>query len=131
MDKPALFYSHVGELFKSGIDTFDLVADQINGLVGGVEWHSLGYIIRHLYLEKTNDDGSIEVKMYGNHLIVTNESSDEHVYHIRKEETLNVPISRLTVNGHEFPYRVEDGLLKLDVRVPAGSSMEIRIHYKG
>ena len=131
VDKPALFYSHVGELFKSGIDTFDLVADQINGLVGGVEWHSLGYIIRHLYLEKTNDDGSIEVKMYGNHLIVTNESSDEHVYHIRKEETLNVPISRLTVNGHEFPYRVEDGLLKLDVRVPAGSSMEIRIHYKG
>lgn len=131
VDKPALFYSHVGELFKAGIDTFDPVADQINSLTGGVEWRSLGYIIRRLYLEKTNDDGSIDVKMYGNHLIITNESSREHVYHIRKEETLNVPISRLTVNGHGFPYQVEDGLLKLDVRVPAGSSAEIRIHYGG
>jgi hypothetical protein len=132
IDKPALFYSHAydGQLFDAGkVDAFNPVADQINGLTGEVEWRSLGTIVRHLYLEKMNDDGSLDVKMYGNHLIVANESGDERTYHLFKEETLNVPISALTVNSHEFSYRVEEGLLMLDVRVPAESSMEIAIHY--
>jgi hypothetical protein len=129
IDKPALFYSHAAELFETGIDAFSPAADQVNDLYGEVEWRSLGYIIEHLYLEKTNDDGSVDVKMYGNNLIVTNGSSDERTYHISKAETLNVPLSRLTVNGHEFPYRVEEGLLTLDVRVPADSSIEILIRY--
>jgi len=130
VDKPALFYSHAheGELFDAGIDAFNPIADQVNSLSGEVEWRSLGHIIKHLYLEKTNDDGSVDVKMYGNHLIITNESSDK-TYHIFKEETLNVPISLLTVNGHEFPHRVEKGFLTLDVRVPADSSIEILLHY--
>lgn len=131
VDKPALFYSYAyeGELFETGIDAFNPVAEQVNDLSSEVEWRSLGYIIKHLYLEKTNDDGSVDVKIYGNHLIVTNESSSERAYHISKEETLNVPISLLTVNGHEFPHRVEKGFLTLDVRVPADSSIEILLHY--
>jgi hypothetical protein len=115
IDKPALFYSHAGELFASGIDTFNPVADGINNLEGEVEWRSLGYIITHLYLEKAEDDGSISVMMYGNHVIITNKTSEEGLYHLTKEETLNVPISTVTVNGHEFPYHVEEGLLMLDV----------------
>jgi len=130
VDRPALVFSHEGQLFETGIDGFNPIADQVNSLSGEVEWCSLGHIIKHLYLEKTNDDGSVDVKMYGNHLIVTNESSGERTYHISKAETLNVPISLLTVNGHEFPYRVEEGLLTLDVSVPADSSIEILIHYR-
>jgi hypothetical protein len=131
VDKPALFYSHAygRELFDTGIDAFNPIADQVNEVASGVKWRSLGYTIKHLYLEKISDDGSVDVKMYGNHLIVTNEYGDERTYHISKEETLNVPISLLTVNGHEFPYRVEEGLLALDVRAPADSYLEILIHY--
>jgi hypothetical protein len=129
VDKPALFYSHEGELFASGIDTFNRVADQINNLLGEVEWRSLGYIITHLYLEKTNDDGSVDIKMYGNHLIISNESSIEKVYHIHKEEMLNITISSLTINGHKFPYRVEEGALMLDVCIPAHSTIEALIRY--
>ncbi len=133
VDKPALFYSHAseGELFETGIDTFGPVADQVNDLSGEVEWRSLGYIIKHLYLQKRNDDGSVDVKVYGNQVIVTNESSEEQTYHVFKEETLNVPVSRLTVNGHEFPYRVAGGFLSLDVRVPGHSSIEIVVDYGG
>lgn len=129
VDKPALLYSHEGQLFETGTDAFNAAADQLNALPGELEWHSLGYIIKHLYLEKTNDDGSVDVKMYGNHLIVTNGSRDKRIYHVSKAETLNVPISRLTVNSHEFPYRVEKGFLTLDVRVPASSSIEIVIRF--
>lgn len=129
--KAALFFTHAyaGELFDSGIDAFDPVADEINQVPGGVEWRSLGEIIKHLYLEKTNDDGSIDIKMYGNDLIFAPVRPGV-TYHVIKEEMLNVPIKWLTVNGQEFPYRVEQGLLKLDLVTPADAPpMEVVIHY--
>jgi hypothetical protein len=129
VDKPALFYSHTYELFASRVDSFNVVADQINGLWGDVEWRSLGGIVSRLYLKKTNDDGSVDVKMYGNHLILENREDSAKTYHVLKEETLNVRITQLTVNGQDFPYRVEQGYLAFDVRVPSRSSLEVRIHY--
>jgi hypothetical protein len=129
IDRPALFYSHVGQLFRTGAHAFDSIADEVNGLEGNVEWQSLGYIVKHLCLEKENDDGSVAVRMYTPDLVFTNDSLAERTYHITKAETLNVPIGSLTVNGREFHYRVEDGLLSLDARVPPDTTVEIAIRY--
>ena len=129
LDKPVLLTSHARQMFSQGIDSFNPIADHIDTLWGSVEWHDLGYILKRLYLEKLNDDGSVDVKMYTNNLIVNNTSDEERTYHVAKEETLNVPILFLTVNGRESPYLVEDGFLRLNVRVPANSSMEVVIRY--
>jgi hypothetical protein len=131
LDKPALFYSHAyqGELFEDGVSAFNPVADQINALAGDVEWQSLGFILRHLYLQKTNDDGNIDVHMFSNRLSLTNQNNSELTFHIRKEEVENVPILNLTVNGYEIPYRLEEDLLRLDIRLPAGATAEISIVY--
>jgi hypothetical protein len=130
LDKPAISYGHQGGLFEIGMHAFNPVADYLNNLHGELEWRSLGDVIKHLHLQKVNDDGSVDVMMLGRYLVLSNESGDERTYHMFKEEALNVPISYLTVNGHEFPYRVEEGVLALDVRVPAGSSLEIVIRYE-
>jgi hypothetical protein len=132
IDKPALFYSHAyeGELFSDGIDAFNPVADQINQLSNAVEWQSLGYILKQLFLEKMNDDGSVDVKMYTNVLLLTNHYGVQRNYHILKDEILNIPISSVTVNSHEFSYRVEDGVFMLDLLLPAASSVEIKITYE-
>ena len=129
--KPALFYSHpfYGGIFHEGIDAFSPLADQINQLTGEVEWQSLGYILQHLYLKKINDDGSIDIKMYTNHLILTNDDPKDLTYHISKEENANVPISRLTLNGQIFPYTIEGNVLTIDAVVPGNSTVEIRITY--
>jgi len=131
LDKPALFYSHAyaGELFDEGAESFSPVADQINVLAGEVEWRSLGFIVRHLYLERTNDDGSVDVKFYGNNVIVANELTHDRTFHLYKEETLNVPIDSLSINGAEFRYVAEDGTLRVDVSVPAHYSIELVIEY--
>lgn len=129
--KPALFYSHAyaGQLFDRGPSAFDDVADHINNLSVPVEWRSLGYILKHMYLEKTNDDSSLDIKMYSNDLIIENHFTDERTFHVSKGETLNVPISRLTANGYVFPYRVENGRLTIDMRVPPNTYVEILIQY--
>ena len=41
-----------------------------------------------------------------------------------------MPIQQLTVNGHDFPYRIEENLLKLDLVAPKdGSPIEVVIRY--
>jgi len=127
--KPALFYSHANEIFETGMTTFNIVADQMNQLQGGVQWQSLDYILKRLYLEKTNSDGSVAVKMYTNHLILENQSENETKYHINKEETLNIPIVSLTINGSDYAYRVENGLLIIDGSLLGKSTAEIVITY--
>lgn len=127
VSKPALMYVH-DQFFSGNMGAFNPVADAINK-VGKVEWQSLDYIAKHLYLEKDNDDGSKDVKVYGNHFILPNDTDGEQIYHVTKEETLNVPIANLTVNGTTMQYTVEEGQLRLDLRVPARSSAEVNIAY--
>lgn len=131
-EKPALIGSNASGkgLFATGIDSFDPIADQLNAIPGGLEWLSLGDIIKHTYLEKVNDDGSVDVRMFTNDLILTNNISYQRTYYVMKEETLNVPIVNLTVNDHEVPFRIEDGFLSLDIVLPARTSVEIFIRYK-
>ena len=130
VDKPVLLFSERGQLFASGSDAFGPFAERLNALLGRVEWRSLDDILKRLYLEKRNDDGSVDVRAYTNHVVVANESDGRRVYHLAKEENLNVPIARLTVDGRDFPYQVRDGLLTLDLSILPHSSVEIRIDYE-
>lgn len=128
IDKPAFIYGHQG-LFNRGPDGFNTYADAINGLYGEVEWRSLDEIMKRLYLEKTNDDGSIDVMFFGNHLIITNESAMQRAYHVKREETLDVPIVSVTVDGMPVDYTHIDNVLPVDLVIPAGASRELRIRY--
>jgi hypothetical protein len=130
LNKPALFFSTANDegLFATGMTGFNSVAGGINLLPGGVEWESLGTILKHLYLEKTNDDGSVDIQMFGNVLSLTNESGSEITYHVTKEEPLNSPNLNLTVNGQETSYQMQDDLLAFDLKLPARSTAEILIH---
>ena len=67
--------------------------------------------------------------MYSSHLMLTNDSQEERTYHITKEETQNVPITALTINGQDYPYRIENNLLSAGVSLPAGGTIEIIIKY--
>ncbi|MEI6289361.1 MAG: hypothetical protein WCP19_02915 [Chloroflexota bacterium] len=128
--KPALFYSHArDEIFAEGIGGFNPVADQINSLRTPVEWRSLGFILSNLCLEKTEDDGSKSVRMYTRKLTLTNKSEKGLIYHIIKNETLNAPSISITVDGRQYPYLVQDGVLKLDVQLPPNKTTEINITY--
>jgi PKD repeat protein len=129
LGKPALLYSHEYEVFEDSIDGFNGFADRVNNLEGDLEWHNLGYILRRLYLEKRNDDGSINIKMYTAELIYENQSGSTQTYHISKEETGNVPIVSVTLNGVEVPYTLQNGMLTLDAQLSSGEQMYVQITY--
>lgn len=131
IDRPALFWSHPheGELFTKGIDEFNLIADRINRLPGTIEWRTLGDVVKRAYTEKLNDDGTFDVRMSAHAMILSNRSSAERVYHVSKPESFNVPIDHVMVDGVEVPYRVADGRLVIDLRLPPQTEVEIVISY--
>ena len=130
LNKPALYYSSADEegVFADGVGGFNSIADRIN-LLPGVEWQSLGTILKNLYLEKTNDDGSVDIRMFTRTLILENKTRVEQTYHITKQEDLNAPISSLTVNGQPFSFDLQNNQLALDMKIPAKASVQIQIHY--
>ncbi len=131
LGKPALFYSHAREeIFADGIDGFNPAADWVNNIRKPVEWRSLGYILTHLYQEKTDDDGSISIRMYIRNLVLANDSTNTQTYHIFKNEILNVPSISITVDGKQYPYHVQDGMLRLNLQIPPKESVEINITYQ-
>lgn len=129
VDKPVFMYEHPPYFATRGAGAFDGVADSINALQGDVEWRSLDYIMKHLDMEKTDDDGSVEVQFYGNDLIVNNDAGSDKTYHLTREETLNVPIYSVTVDGAPAAYSVSSGIMQVDTVVPAHGSRELVITY--
>ncbi|MEO8284981.1 MAG: hypothetical protein ABI670_00905 [Chloroflexota bacterium] len=128
-DKPVFMYEHPPYFVSRGPGAFNNVADSINALQGDVEWRSLDYILKHLDMEKTDDDGSVEVSFYGNDLIVTNETDTDKTYHLTREETLNVPIAGVIIDGAPVAYSVTGGIIIVDTVVPAHGSRELVITY--
>ncbi|MCK4597890.1 T9SS type A sorting domain-containing protein, partial [bacterium] len=128
VDRPVLIYEHQ-DFFESGPGAFNNAAAAINGVSGSAEWRGLGYILKHLYLQKSNDDGTISVMMYTNDLILSNETTSPQIYDIQKEETLNVPILSLTVDDIPTTYSLTDDTLHVTVTIPPGASREIEIRY--
>jgi hypothetical protein len=129
VDKPLLLYSHSSQIFQHGMDGFSPAADMINGLAGNTEWKSLGEIIKRMYLQKTNDDGTVSVFMYTNALVLSNETMNTLIYDIQKEEILNVPIFAITVDDIPITYSLTDSSLHFTVSISSGSSKEIAVLY--
>jgi hypothetical protein len=126
--QPVLLYTHK-DFFNAGINAFDSTADYINSLHGKVEWQSIDYIMKHLFVQKTNDDGSIDVMFYTNDVVVTNETNATLTYHIKRAETQNVPITGVTLYGTGVPYTITDNVLQIDATITPGASSEFVVHY--
>ena len=130
IDRPLLLYSHHNEIFQNGVDGFNPVADYINdSLYGEVKWASLDEILKHLYWEKENNDGSVSVWVWTNDVVITNSSDERKLFHLKKYETENVPISSVSVNGREVSYSILNDTLEIDFYVDGRDSVEFTIDY--
>jgi hypothetical protein len=127
IDQPVFMYVHKD--FFSDIQAFNGIADAINNAEGDVEWQSIDAIMKHLYLEKRNDDGSIDVMFFGNDLIVSNNADEPRMYHLRRADDGATPIDQLLINGAPSPYTLADGRLAVDALIHAGSARELTVRY--
>jgi hypothetical protein len=128
LENPLFFYAHE-DLFADGIDSFNRIADQVNGTQPDAQWASLGDMVRHLYLVRRREDGAQDVLAFSSDFRLENTSPVDSVFYVKKRETDRPAIKSVRVNGNDQPYRFEDGYLSFTTRIPAGAASGVVISY--
>jgi hypothetical protein len=129
LDNPLLFYCH-HECFESGVDAFNHVADQVNGLEPDTRWRGLGEIVRHFYLVKRREDSNYDVLGFSANIDLENVSGRDSVFYVRKLEGDHPAIASVIVEGHSWPFELENGYVDFKVPIPRGQTRSVTIHYK-
>jgi hypothetical protein len=127
LGNPMLFYGHES-FFSSGMGAFNEVADTVNKLQPDTQWKGLGYIVRHLYLEKLRDDGNYDVRAYSASIELKNPHSHDAVFFVEKAEDFAMPLE-VFVDGKSYPYQRSGSHLRLELPIQAGMTREIGITY--
>jgi peptidoglycan/xylan/chitin deacetylase (PgdA/CDA1 family) len=128
LGNPMLFYVHHG-FFALGIDAFSKTADRVNRLQPATQWRSLGYITKHLYLEKLGDDDNYDVRAYAGIIDLENVHLRDETFLVEKDEDFAFPIT-VSVDGRPFPYEKLGTRLRIKLSVRARASREITIRYQ-
>jgi hypothetical protein len=129
LDNPVLFFEH-HTLFRNGTGAFNGTAEMVNSLQPAVQWAGLGTIARHLYIERDRPDGSRDVRMFCRSIDLVNDQEHEQTCFIEKEETSDVPVRQVLVNGATHSYAVSQGRLQLSVAVEPHQPCRIEIQYE-
>ena len=127
LGNPMLFYAHES-FFARGINAFDAVADSANQLQPGLKWESLGAIAQHLYLQKTEDDGTFTIRAESPSLRISNTEPHDAIFHIQKQEDFALPVT-VFVDGEKVSYQRNSSGFSLRLTVKAGSSRLIETRY--
>jgi len=130
LDRPLLLYSHQHQIFGDGMDGFNPAADFIyDSIWGEVEWASLEDIVKHLYWQKINDDGFVQIWSWTSDLVVTNPYDCAKVFHLFKYETQNIPIRSVYIDDMEVAYSLVSDTLWLEFELGPRDSCEVKIIY--
>jgi len=129
LDNPLFFYSH-HDLFASGMDAFDGMADEVNKLEPHTRWRSVGDIVKHLYLVRLRDDFNYDVLTFSSTFDLNNASGRDLVFYVQKQESGSPVIAAVNVDGRPVPFQLRGGYLDLSVAVHAGEDRSIEIQYK-
>jgi hypothetical protein len=129
LGNPLFFYAHQ-DLFASGMDAFNDIADEVNKSEVDTEWRSAGDIVEHLYLTKLREDGNYDVLSFANRLRLENTFGRDVVFNVRKAESDSANIASVNVEGRDQPFLVRDGYLELSLSVPPGERRSVAIRYK-
>jgi hypothetical protein len=127
LGNPQLFYVHQ-EFFEDKIDAFNATADEINRLEPTVQWKSLGYIVRHLYLTRLRSDQDYDVLAISPNLELVNPTDRRLVFHVHKPEDPILP-SSVVVNGSPISYQMAPNEIRFDVILEPKQSIDVEISY--
>jgi polysaccharide pyruvyl transferase WcaK-like protein/peptidoglycan/xylan/chitin deacetylase (PgdA/CDA1 family) len=128
LGNPQLFYVHQ-EVFEDKIGAFDSTADEINRVEPSIQWKSLGYIVRHLYLMQLRSDGDYDVSAVSPLLELANPTSRRVVFHVHRVEEPAAPLHLLMVDGAPSKYQVAHNEVQFDVVLEPRQTRHIDMSY--
>jgi hypothetical protein len=128
LGKPCLMVTHHADFRNDSIDVLGFI-DRLNALPVGLKWRPLGEVIRHAYQLKTGN-GVSKVRMFGSEVILGNNDRSSHRVVVEKVASDADMIERIEVNGQRTAFSPDDGLIRFEAELPAGSTGMVRVVFK-
>jgi hypothetical protein len=127
--RPIFIVEHHSD-FRRGYGDLIRIVNEINSISSEIKWTTIDEIIKNLYLQKSDKNGSIYCRLFTNAVVIKNSFGQERIYEIFKSENRNVEIEQIYVNKQIWPYYMNNDILHLTIKIPPQSSVNIQILYK-
>jgi hypothetical protein len=128
LGKPALLVEH-HHYFKNGYEKIQEFVQQINSLSDNLCWESLDILIKNTYLQRKLSEEFIECKILSNKQIIHNAYDIEKKYIILKHEDEFNSFKKISINGIEYKYDIENDLIKIYIDIPSKNYIEFSVTY--
>jgi hypothetical protein len=118
LGKPCLIVEH-HEFFKAdGREAIQFVS-ALKSLNCRLRWRGLPDAIERSYKWKDGDSGVVDVRMFGNKLVLENDDIHERVYRVEKDNRHGNGVVEVWGNSSKLETRSRSGVLAFDVKIPA------------
>ena len=128
LGKPCLIVEH-HEFFRGDGRAAAQFIDRLNSINCKLRWRSLGEVVRRCYLSRSDSAGVTNLRMFGNELLVQNESDHTREYRVEKHDQSSVPVKDILVNGTTVKWQLSDSFMNFAIKIPAHSEVLIQILY--
>ncbi len=129
LGKPCLLATHHDDFRNGGRDLIEFV-DRLNSLGISLTWRPLGEVIRRAYLHRFRPDGTEEIRMFGNEILVENQDAGPRFAAIEKTGCSGEDIEGVFAGDKKLPSRMDGERLRFDLKLEGHESVLVRIRYK-
>jgi hypothetical protein len=113
LGKPCLIVAHHADFRNDGRELMDFI-DRLNSLHVLLTWRSLGDVIRRAYQQRLLNDGTQQIRMFGNEIIVHNASPVSRHTVVQKVEHDPGGVDRVEVAAQQVSFISDRALLRFE-----------------
>jgi hypothetical protein len=129
LGKPCLIVAHHSDFQHGAQDLMDFI-DILNKLGCSLTWRTAGEVIRRAFLKRSLGDGTEEIRMFGNEIVVANNTIRPMRILVHKTERSPEGIECINVGGRPVEFAHEDGFVRFSLQLGIAESAVIRVKYK-
>ncbi len=129
LGKPCLIVAHHDFFKDGGLELIDLVTS-IESLGCAVQWRSLGAVLRRACRRRLVRPGFEEVEMYGNELLLKNDTGQRIQVTVRKRKSPGDCIAEILCDQTKVRWKNASEHDFFDVAIPPHTEILIRVVYR-
>jgi hypothetical protein len=128
LGKPAIIVIH-HDYCKDADRRLVSFVKRLNALKCTLQWVSLGEVVRRSYRRRDVSPELVEVEMYATELRLHNSSDRTKCYTIRKRESQQSEIDKISANGAQLVWDTADSFVHFKTELSPGESCLLSIRY--
>ncbi|MFO7674353.1 MAG: hypothetical protein R6V74_11650 [Lutibacter sp.] len=129
LDLPVLLYTH-HNFFKNGTESFNSIAEIVNGLQPHLKWRGLGDIAKNLYFQKRLNDSEVSIISFSKDIIIENKYDVPIKFIVNKQEDFLIPIKNVLVDDKEHNFFSENHHIRIEFFIDPGDHKSVSISYE-